>query len=175
MFFWSPRDADGKRKIVWNGIIGGLFGVAVGGGFGIPFVLTAPTPGEREELFDHIFRTPPEQIERFTIKAGRPEHATPLIHFDVVIDDRERIGKIAEILRTAPEVSANHPRSRWYAVVEMVTRDGTFEFAVSATGPGDSNGTLLAPHDKSGWNLGSVRADGLEAILEDAVKARKRD
>ncbi len=176
MFWWSPRDANGKRKVGWSGIVGGIFGLAVGGGVGVPFVLTAPTPGEREELFDHIFRTPPERIERFIIKAGRPEHATPLIHFDVVIDDPERIGKIAEILRTAPEVSANHPRTRWYAVAQMVTPDGTYEFGVLATVPGDRNGTLLMPHDQSGWNLGDVRADGLEEILEDAVnKARKRD
>src|SRR5262249_14453463 len=107
------------------------------------------------------------------IKAGRPEHATPLTHTDVVIYDPARIRKIAEILRTAPEVWPSHPHSRWYAVVEMVTRDGTYEFAVSATVPGDRNGTLLAPFHSSSWSLGDVRADGVDGILEDAVKKAK--
>jgi hypothetical protein len=170
----ARRRRQEEGRVEWN--CRRHFGLAVGGGLGVPFLLTAPTPGESEEFFDHIFRTPPERIDRFTIKAGRPDHATPLIHFDVVIADPDRIKKIAEILRTAPEASVNHPSTKWYAIVQMVTRDGTFEFGVLATAPGDSNGTLLSPHHQSGWNLGSVRADGLEEILEDAVnKARKRN
>ena len=60
--------------------------------------------------------------------------------------------------------------------MEMVTSDGTFYFSVRANVPGDANGTLVTAQttmEGGGWNLGDVRADGLERILEDAVNAAR--
>jgi hypothetical protein len=173
LFVWGGRDADGSRRFGLNAIFGAVFGFAVGGTMGLNFLLTSPTPRERERIYDHVFRTPPERIERFIIKAGTVDQATPLTHTEVVIEDPARIRQITEILRTAgPEVSANHPRTKWFAVVGMVTRDGTYYFSALATVPGDSNGTLVSPWatERGGWNLGNVRADGLEEVLEGAVK-----
>ncbi len=170
LFWWGPRRDDGRRK--WDVIVAGLFGLAVGGPMGIHFLLTSLRPSERQVLLDKIFRTPPERIERFIIKAGRANHYKPLTPTEVVIDDPERIRRIAAILAAAPEWPASHPRSRWTAEVEMVTRDGSYYFGISAPVPGDRNGTLVGPwmNEAGGWNLGDVRADGLDEILEEAVK-----
>jgi hypothetical protein len=172
LFLWSLWRAGGKRT--WDFLVAALFGLAVGGPLEIRFLLTSPTPGERQILLDKIFRTPPERIERFIIKAARPhnEQYKPLTPTEVVIDDPARIRRIAEILAAAPEWSANHPRSRWTADVVMVTRDGTYYFGVSAPVPGDRNGTLVGPwvNEAGGWNLGDVRANGLDEVLEEAVK-----
>ena len=176
-FVWGGRNADGTRRAGLIAIFSAVFGLAVGGAVAIPFLLTSPTPRERQRIYDHVFRTPPERIDRFIIKAGTADQATPLTPTEVVIEDPARVRRIAEILRTAAEteVSPNHPRTRWYAVVEMVTRDGTYHFSVSATEPGDRNGTLVGPWaEGSRWNLGSVRADGLDEILEDAVKKARK-
>jgi len=178
-FVWGGRNADGKRKFGLNAIVCGVFGLGVGGTVGLPILLTAPTPAERERLFDHVFRTPPERIERFVIKGANPaDQYKPLTSTDVVIDDPARVRRIAEILRAATEESPNHPRSRWTANVEMVTRDGTYYFGVNRTVPGHPNGTLIGPWQKEPgvWNLGDWRADGLDEVLEEAVnKARKTD
>jgi len=59
----------------------------------------------------------------------------------------------------------------------MVTDDGTYYFGVEATAPGDVNGTLVnvSSNPKGGeWNLGDVRADGLERILEEAANTTPR-
>ena len=178
LYWFGGRAPDGRRKIgLLNALPGAIFGFAVGGTMGMYF-LNSPTPRQREELLDHILRTPPERIERFIIKPGHANQYKPLAPTEVVIDDSARIRRIAEILRTAPEVLANHPRSRWTANVEMVTRDGTYFFRVNRTVPGHPNGTLVGPSQKerSGWDLGDFRADGLDEVLEDAVnKAGKPD
>jgi hypothetical protein len=170
-FLRGGRDAAGRRKVGPIALLGAVFFLVVGGPMGVKFVLTSPTPRERERIFDHVFRTPPERIERFVIKAGTPGLADPLTHTDVVIDDPARVRRIADILRAAPEVSPNHPHTRWYAHVEMVTLDGTYYFSVGATVPGDANGTLVGawPSPQGGWNLGDFRADGLDEVLEEAV------
>jgi hypothetical protein len=172
-FLWGSRDADGRRKVGPIAIVCFVFTFGVGGWL-LSFILPSPTPWERQKIFDHVYRTPPERIERFVIKAGTKDQATPLTPVDVVIDDPVRIRKIAEILRTATEVWPNHPRTRWYAIVEMVTLDGTYYFSISATEPGGRNGTLVGAwaSEKGKWNLGDVRADGLEEIIEDAVKKK---
>jgi hypothetical protein len=93
-----------------------------------------------------------------------------------VIDDSARIRRIAELLRTSREVWPNHPRARWTATVEMVTHNGTYYFSVHAPVPGDANGTLVSAQtteEGGGWNLGDVRADGLDQVLEDAVHAAR--
>jgi hypothetical protein len=178
--YWrGGRDADGQRKVGASAIVSGVFVLGVGGTLGLAILLTAPTPTERERLFDHTFRTPPERIERFIIKGANPaDEYKPLTTTDVVIDDPARIRLIAEILRAATEILPNHPHSRWTANIEMVTRDGTYYFSVNRTAPGHPDGVLVAPWQKErgGWNLGDWRTDGLDKILEDAVnKARKPD
>jgi hypothetical protein len=178
-YWWGGRDAGGKRKVGLVAIFGGIFTLGVGGTLGLAILFNAPTPAERERLFDHVFCTPPENIERFVIKGADPvEQYNPLTTTDVVIDDPARIRQIAEILQSATEESPNHPRSRWTTEVEMVTRDGTYYFGVNRTVPGHPNGVLVAPRQKKrgGWNLGDWRADGLDEILEKAVNdARKLD
>jgi hypothetical protein len=172
-FALGKRDSKGKKYGPGAGYAGVLF-VLVGAALGLAIVLTSPTPWERQRIFEHIFRMPPEQVERFVLKSGRPDQYQPLAKSEVVIGDAARIRQITEILRTAREVSPNHPHSKWTARIEMVTGDGTYYFGVDATVPGDPNGTLVAPSTKAdggGWNLGDVRADGLEKILEEAVSA----
>jgi len=179
LYWFGGRAPDGKRRVgLLRAVCGAIFGLVVGGTMGLNFLLTSPTPRQRQELLDHILRTPPERSERFTIKPDNGNQYKPLTPTEVVIDDPARIRRIAEILRTAPEVSPNHPHARWTAEVKMVTRDGTYCFSVYATVPGDPNGTLVGPYpsEQGGWNLGSVRADGLDEVLEEAVnKARRTD
>jgi hypothetical protein len=142
-----------------------------GGTLGLATLLFSPTPWSRQNLFDHVFRTPPERIERYVIY---PDRHHSLTQSQVVIDDSARIRRIAEILRRAHEVSPNHPRTRWTATVEMVTQDGAYYFQVCGTVPGDVNGTLVRAQttkEGGGWNLGAVRANGLDQILEEAVAA----
>ena len=173
VYCWTgPRGPDGRRKFRPGGLAGGIFGLGLGGTVGIYFVLTSPTPGERERILDHAFRTPPDRIERFVIKGGNPAvQYRPLTTTDVVIDDPARVRRIADILRAATEEAPNHPRSRWTANLEMVTRDGTYYFSVNRTVPGHPNGTLVSPLQmgRGGWNLGNWRADGLDEVLEEAV------
>jgi hypothetical protein len=155
-----------SRKATWGAGFGGILVLIIGGTVGGAMILTSPPPWERQRIFDHIFRTPPERITRFVVIHGTAPPA--------VIEDPGRIGRIAEILRAAPETSLSHPRSRWGALVEMHTRDGTYYFGVSATVHGDPNGTIVTPSynpEGGGWNLGHFRADGLEKILEGAVSA----
>jgi hypothetical protein len=175
LYWFGGRAPDDKRRRgLMRALCGAVFGLGVGGTMGIPFLLTSPTPWERERMFEHVLRTPAERIERFIIKGGTADQYSPLTPTEVVIDDPGRVRQIAEVLRTAPEVSANHPRTKWYAEVEMVTRDGAYYFSVIATVPGDSNGTLVSPWttERGGWNLGDVRADGLDEVLEHAVKSQ---
>jgi hypothetical protein len=170
-FARGDRDTKGNKYGPGNGCAGVLF-IVVGGTLGLAILLTSPTPWRRQSIFDHIFRTPLDRIERFVIKAGDASQYRPLTQSEVVIDNPARIRQIAEILRAAREVSPNHPRTRWTTRVEMVTHDGTYYFGVDATVSGDSNGTLVGVGSNpsgGGWNLGDVRADGLDKILEDAV------
>lgn len=151
-----------------------LLFVCVGAALGLAVLLTSPTPWARQRIFDHIFRSPPERIERFVIKAGRENQYHPLARSDVVINDRATVRRITEILRSGTEISPNHPHARWTATVEMVTRDGTSYFQVEATTPGNVNGTLVSvgsTPEGGGWHLNDVRADGLERVMEDAVTA----
>jgi hypothetical protein len=146
------------------GGIGGTLGLAI---------LLSPTPWQRQRIFNHIFRTPPERIERFVILPGRADHDQPLTRSQIVIDDPAQVRRIAEILRASREFSPNHPRTKWTATVEMVTLDGTYYFLVHATEPGDANGTFVSAQttkEASGWNLGAVRTNGLEQVLEDAAR-----
>ena len=164
----------GDRNV--HGCLAGCFSIlvtGVGSTLALGILLTSPTPCQRERLFDRVFRTPPERIERFVILPGRSNQYRPLTQWAVVIDDPAVIRRIAEILRTSPDVFPNHPHSRWTAKVEMVTNDGTFYFAVNAPVPGDANGILVTVQRTSeggGWNLGDFRAEGLAEILEEAVK-----
>jgi hypothetical protein len=172
---FARGDRDTKGDKYGPGVAcGGILFTAVGGTFGVGILLTSPTPWERQRLFDRVFRMPPERIERFVIKPGRQDQYQPLTMSQVVIDDRARIRQIAEALRGGREISPNHPRTKWTATVEMVTRDGKYCFGVDATVPGDANGTLVnasSEPEGGGWNLGHVRANGLETALEDAVSA----
>jgi hypothetical protein len=144
------------------------------GSFALVVLFTSPTPWARQRLFDHVLRARPEQVEKFILKARQPHQHLPLTTSDVTIDDPATIRRIADLLGSAREVSLNHPRTRWSAFVEMITRDGAhYYFTVSATEPGDVNGTLVNVAYKpegGGWNLGDFRADGLDAVLESAVQ-----
>jgi hypothetical protein len=134
-------------------------------------VFASPTPWQRQQIFDHVFRTSPDRIVRFTIKHAQFQ---PLTRTDIVIDDPARIRQIAQTLRGSSETSANHPRTKWTADIEMATLDGTYHLGILATFAGDPNGTLVqisANPSGTGWQLGYARADGLDRILEDAVKA----
>ena len=169
------RDGSGKPNQFGKGCGSILIG-AVGASLGLAILLTSPTPWQRERLFEHVFRTPPERIQQFVILPGRANQYHPLTLSQVVIDDPVRIRRIAEILRTSREISPNHPRTNWTATVKEVTSDGTYYFGVSATLPGDSNGTLVSAQtteEGGGWHLGDVRADGLEQVLQDAVNGRR--
>jgi hypothetical protein len=146
----------------------------VGSAVGLAILLASPTPWARQELFDHIFRTPPDKIDRFVIKAGKPEVRYSLTKKEVVIDDPTRIREIAATLSAGREIWPNHPRTKWHTRMEMVTHDGSYYFSVSSTEAGDRNGILVdvtSRPEGGGWNLGAVRADGLERILENAVNA----
>jgi hypothetical protein len=140
-------------------------------------LFNSPTPWARQEIFKHILRTPPDQIDRFVIKAGRPGEPRSLTKKEIVVDDSVRIRQIAAILSSGREVSPNHPRTRWSTGVKMDTRSGTYHFRVIATEPGDRNGTLVnvATRTEGGWNLGDVRADGLERVLKAVVKGGGTD
>jgi hypothetical protein len=172
-------DVDSKgNKTTRPQAFAGVLATLIGGTVALGILFTSPTPWHRQRIFDHVFRTPAEQIRRFVIKPGPPDAYRPLANTDVVIDDPMRVRQIADTLRAGREVSPNHPRTRWTAEVEMVTRDGTYYFGVSAAEPGDRNGTLVGaaaePASGGGWNLGDVRADGLDVLLEDAVKNAAR-
>jgi len=149
--------------------VGGLLLMLTGGSVGLA-ILASPSPEKRQEMFDHVFRTPPEQIDRFVIDAPEPNAHRPLATSRVVVDDATRIRRIADMLRTAREFLPIRPRSKWTAHVVMVTRDGTYYFQVESTGR--SNGTLVrlsSSADGGGRYLGTARVDGLETILEEAV------
>jgi len=66
-------------------------------------------------------------------------------------------------------------RARWRVRVEMVTADGTFYFSLSAPAEGDVFGTRVKVEtDAEGgaWDLGEVRADGVDLVVEEAVKRK---
>lgn len=174
-FLRGDTDSRGKQYGRHAGCLGILFAV-VGSTLGLALLLTSPTPWKRQSLFNHVFHTPPDRIERFIIRAGIRALYHPLNYEDVVIEDRARIRQIAGLLSTAEEVSPNHPQTIWSATVEMDTTDGKYYFDVEANSSSDPNGTLvdgisLKPGD-GGWNLGDFRVDGLEKILEAAVRKR---
>jgi hypothetical protein len=152
---------------------GGVLLTVIGGSIAVAILFTSPTPSARQRLFDRVLHAAPDQVVKFVVRGDRPNQR-PLTASDVTIDDPATIRQILEHLSSAEEVSLNHPRARWAANVEMVTRDGDRSFfTVNATEPGDPNGTLVnisyRPPGRS-WNLGSFRADGVEAVLENAVR-----
>lgn len=170
------QDSDGKRHAIAKGCLGVIFG-AVGTAVSFGILFFAPSPWERESLFEQVFRTPPENIRRFVILPGSENENHPPTAIEVVIEDREHIERIARILETSQEIAPNHPRSKWTAVVEMTTDRGTYYFSVRAPEPGDLNGTLVSvklTKDADGWNLGDVRAEGLERLLENAAEEARR-
>ena len=156
-----------------NSAGGGFAGVLLrltGGSVGLA-ILTLPGQWKRQELFDRVFRAPTDRIERFVIEPARPDAYRPLTKSQVVIDDAPRIRRIADVFRTAQAFSPKRPHARWTAHVVMVTRDGTYHLQVEYTGE-RRNGTVVhlwSNPDGGGWDLGSARADGLEAILEEAA------
>jgi hypothetical protein len=172
----GDRDAKGNKYGPAAGCLGILF-TFVAGALGLTYLLTSPTPWERQRILSHIFRTPPEQIARFVIKPASANQYRPLTKSEVVIDEPPRIRKIAEILRAAHDVSQHTTKwesGRWSACIEMVTRDGSYYFRVNASVSMPPNATLVhvgSNPDGDGWNLGCLRADGLDRILEDAVKS----
>src|SRR5688572_13937141 len=119
-------DSGGRGNV---GCLGFALMIA-GGVIALAGVITAPTPWERQRRLDAIFKTPPQQIERFVITAGRPGTHKPLVKSPVMIDDEKQIKRIADILHAARPISPNHPVAQWTAHVEMVTDTETFAFTV---------------------------------------------
>jgi hypothetical protein len=151
----------------------GALCMLVGGSLALAMLFTSPTPWARQRLFDGVRHTPAEQIQRFVIRPADHHQYRPLTQSAVTIDDPATIHRIDDHLSEGKEIAPNHPRTRWTANVEMVTRAATYHFTVTATEPGDINGTLVNVSYKpegGGWNLGDFQADGLEALLEDAVR-----
>jgi hypothetical protein len=172
-FARGARDAKGNAYGPLAGCAG-ILCAAVGGAVGLGILFTSPTPWERDRIFRGAFHTPPERIDRFVVRPARADQYRPLTRPAVVIDDPARVRAIAAALAAGREVSANHPRTKWTARLEAVTRDGTFYFGVDATVPGDPNGTLVSASrnaDGGGWSLGYVRVDGLDKLLEEAATA----
>src|SRR5205823_7390646 len=63
LYWLGGRAPDGKRRVgLLSALCGAIFGLGVGGTLGIPFLLTSPTPRQRQELLDYLLRTPPERI-----------------------------------------------------------------------------------------------------------------
>ena len=173
---YARGDRDGKGgKYGADAGCGGMLFMVVGSTIGLAILLTSPMPCTRQRIFDHVFRTPPQQIVRFVIRRN-PDANDSLVVSDIVVEDRKRIEQIADALRNGREIWPNHPTQRWSARVEMITRDGTYYFGVSAPQPGDRNGTLVGAQSSAsdrGWNLGDVRADGLDKIFEEIVRETK--
>ncbi|HWB09980.1 MAG TPA: hypothetical protein VG826_12180 [Pirellulales bacterium] len=164
-----------------HGQAAGCFGIVafgVGCALGLAILFSSPTPWQRQRIFDHTFRTPPERIQRFIIRPDHGNQAVRLTEWPVMIDDPTEIRRIAAILRNSREMSLNHPHAKWTVTVEEVTIEGTYYFKVYATVPGDLNGTFVTVQttkEGGGWNLGHLRSDGLDQVLEDAVNAARQD
>jgi hypothetical protein len=168
---FGPKGMNATLIAAFFGTLLALIGSTVA----LAILFASPTPWQRQQMFDRVFRTPPDRIVRFVIK---PTQFTPLTQSEVVIDDPARIRQVVESLRNATEVAPNHPLSKWTADVEMITLDGTYHFGVNATVAGDRNGNLVNVSSRPGgygWNLGDARADGLDRLLEDAVKSAAAD
>lgn len=151
----------------------GAIALFLGSSMALIVLLSLPSDQMHDRIFEHLFKTPPERIQRLVIKSGG-ETSRLLTPADVVIDDPAQIKRIAEILATAKPIGIKHPDVKWRALVEMVTLDGTYYFGVTATTEGDRNGTIVsALHKPKGrqWRLGDVRADGLDRILEQCITA----
>jgi len=165
------------KRVSRDGTRGNLgcfaFALMVAGGVvALAGLITAPTPWERQRRIDAILKTPPDRIEHFVITAGRPGTYKPLVKSPVMIDDLAQIKRITEILHAAKPITPDDPSPKWTAHVHMITDKETFTFIVTpAHDP--RNGTIVTVTSSAsgGWNLGSLRADGLEKILEDAASA----
>jgi hypothetical protein len=164
----------GKDEETKTGVGSGCAGVAImliGGTVALGVLISSPSPPERQRRFDLIFRTPPDQITMFVIRHGRDQ---TLVTKPVLISEPGRVRAIADVLRQAREVSANHPQTGWTASLEIVTkRNGAYIVRVLPTTDG-RNGTLVgvgSNREGGGWQLGYFRADGLERLLEDAASA----
>src|SRR5215212_7188264 len=85
---FARGDRDGRENKYGQATgCGGVLLMTVGGTIQLGTLLTSPTPWARQRLFDHVFHTPPERIERLVIKAGSAKQYQPLARSDVVIDD----------------------------------------------------------------------------------------
>lgn len=167
----GDRDNRGRKYDRSTGCLGAVV-IAVGGSVALGILIFSPTPWHRQRIFDHVYHTPPQDIERFVIHGELGDQNRPLTRRTVVIDDPAAIRRIADVLAASHEVWPNHPQTRWNAEVEIVTRSGSYYFNVTATESGDANGTLVnarATKEPGGWNLGDSRADGLERLLEEAL------
>ncbi|MEM6749644.1 MAG: hypothetical protein AAF612_04150 [Planctomycetota bacterium] len=170
----GQRNEKGEQAKPSDAVFPVLFG-SIGATLALAILLTSPTPWQRERLFNRVFHTPPEQIERFVLLPGADNQYQPLNSTRIVIDDPQRVKKIAEALARSTETFSNRPQSRWTVKVEMVTAHGSYYFGVSAPAPGDGNGTQVHVHRTKaswGWYLGDFRADGLDLLLEEAIVAR---
>jgi hypothetical protein len=171
MFKRLTRDSDNGSSGSNIGCLGFALMVA-GGVIAVAGLIAAPTPWERQRRVDAILKTPPERVEHFIITAGRPGTYKPLVKSPVMIDDEERIKRITDILHAAKPISPDEPVAKWTAHVQMITEKETFTFTV-APSHDPRNGTIVTVTSSAsgGWDLGELRADGLEKILEDAAAA----
>jgi hypothetical protein len=167
--------ARGSREGAENkhGVGTGCAGFAlmlVGATVALAIVITSPMPSERQRIIERALRTPAEEIERIIVLPGGVSTEKPLLRTPVVIDNPQQLRQFADILAQAKPANPDHPRVRWTAHVDLMTKTDTRTFAVTAT-EDDRDGTLLyigsRPHG-DGWQLGVFRVDGLEKLLESA-------
>ncbi|HEY9844062.1 MAG: hypothetical protein ACAI44_02105 [Candidatus Sericytochromatia bacterium] len=103
-----------------------------------------------------------------------PYSVSALTDHVVSISDRGKIKRLADALRTAVPFSANHPTSRWIAILRIVTDGRDYGGQVDATSNGQGVIIWYASGVQGGWNYGERRQDALGPLLESFVKEEGR-
>ncbi|HEV2690296.1 MAG TPA: hypothetical protein VGV35_17185 [Bryobacteraceae bacterium] len=101
-FARGTRNANGK-KYGQDAGCGGVLFMIIGGTLGLALLITSPAPWTRQRLFNHVFHTPPDRIERIVILPDDGDR--PLTRSEVTIDDPARIRGIAAALSSARDIS----------------------------------------------------------------------
>ncbi len=83
-----------------------------------------------------------------------------LVQKPVTVSNREDIASICAALRSAKQVSPNHPSGLWYCAVALHTTNWTSEVLISRT---DNQGSIL-------WLRHAYRCDALGTALESIAE-----
>ncbi|MGE3805223.1 MAG: hypothetical protein AB7K24_11175 [Gemmataceae bacterium] len=115
---------------------------------------------------DDLRQVEPASVQAIELLPSSNPYVYPgLVTQKQIIDRRDQIDKVIEMLRRAEKYAPNHPETQWTCLLKLRTDKGERSCVVSATA---NNGVLVSVNSAGyeGWRLAEYRQDELGPLLE---------